>query len=168
MVGGGGKSTTPNTGESAQQAPPAEGQQHLAKTNFVFFKDHIYWFMRDTEREAERQAEGEAGSLRGAWCQTRFQDPGVTPWADAQPLSYPGAWGPTLPSHTECKTPASRGEYIESMGFFSPDYLVFQFKFFFSPANFFFYQLFLKSFLTFIFTVTFYPFIVFNFIFLYL
>ena len=26
----------------------------------------IYLFMRDTEREAETQAEGEAGSLRGA------------------------------------------------------------------------------------------------------
>ena len=32
----------------------------------IFFKDFIYLFMRDTEREAETQAEGEGGSLRGA------------------------------------------------------------------------------------------------------
>ena len=31
-----------------------------------FFKDFIYLFMRDTEREAETQAEGEAGSMQGA------------------------------------------------------------------------------------------------------
>ena len=38
----------------------------------IFFKDFIYLFMRDTEREggrereAETQAEGEAGSMQGA------------------------------------------------------------------------------------------------------
>ena len=30
-----------------------------------FFKDFIYLFMRDTEREAETQAEGEEGSMQG-------------------------------------------------------------------------------------------------------
>ena len=35
---------------------------------FFFNKDSIYLFMRDTEREAETQAEGEAGSTQG------FQD----------------------------------------------------------------------------------------------
>ena len=30
-----------------------------------FFKDFIYLFMRDTQREAETQAEGEAGSMQG-------------------------------------------------------------------------------------------------------
>ena len=30
-----------------------------------FFTDFIYLFMRDTEREAETQAEGEAGSSQG-------------------------------------------------------------------------------------------------------
>ena len=36
--------------------------------------------MRDTEREreAETQAEGEAGSLQGAQYGTRSQDPGIT------------------------------------------------------------------------------------------
>ena len=35
---------------------------------FIFLKDFIYSFMRDThtEREAETQAEGEAGSMQGA------------------------------------------------------------------------------------------------------
>ena len=32
----------------------------------VFFKDYIYLFMRDTEREAETQAEGGAGLMAGA------------------------------------------------------------------------------------------------------
>ena len=32
----------------------------------LFFKDFIYLFMRDTERDPETQAEGEAGSMRGA------------------------------------------------------------------------------------------------------
>ena len=31
-----------------------------------FLKDFIYLFMKDTDREAETQAEGEAGSLKGA------------------------------------------------------------------------------------------------------
>ena len=33
----------------------------------------------DTEREAEAQAEGEAGSLWGARCRTQSQDPGISP-----------------------------------------------------------------------------------------
>ena len=33
--------------------------------SFFFFKDFIYLFMRDTQREAETQAEGEAGSTQG-------------------------------------------------------------------------------------------------------
>ena len=32
---------------------------------FYIFKDFIYLFMRDTQREAETQAEGEAGSMQG-------------------------------------------------------------------------------------------------------
>ena len=38
--------------------------------------------MRDTEKEAETQAEGEAGSSQGARCETWSQDPGITPWAE--------------------------------------------------------------------------------------
>ena len=46
---------------------------------FCFLKDYIYLFMRDREREAETQAEGEAGSVRGAQCGTRSQDSRITP-----------------------------------------------------------------------------------------
>lgn len=37
--------------------------------------------MRDTERQAEPQAEGEAGSMQGAQCGTRSYDSGITPLA---------------------------------------------------------------------------------------
>ena len=53
--------------------------------------------MRDTERDRGRdKAKGEAGSLQGAGCGTRYQDPRTpgsrsNPRADAQPLSHPGA-----------------------------------------------------------------------------
>ena len=42
------------------------------------FEDFIYLFMRDTEREAETQTEGEAGSPREDGCKTRSQNPGIT------------------------------------------------------------------------------------------
>ena len=44
--------------------------------------------MRDTEREAETGAEGEAGSLQGSQCGTWSTDPGShpEPKADTQPL----------------------------------------------------------------------------------
>ena len=48
----------------------------------TFLKDFIYVFMRDTEREAETQAEGEAASLRGALTWAK---------ADTQPLSHSGS-----------------------------------------------------------------------------
>ena len=45
--------------------------------------------MRDREREAETQAEGEAGSLQDAQRGTRSQVSRITPWAEAgtKPLS---------------------------------------------------------------------------------
>ena len=48
--------------------------------------------MRDTERKAATQAEGEAGSLWGNRCGTRswILGSGPEPKADAQPLSHPG------------------------------------------------------------------------------
>ena len=44
-------------------------------------------------REAETQADGEAGFQQGARCRTRSWNPGITPEpkADTQPLSHPGA-----------------------------------------------------------------------------
>ena len=52
----------------------------------IFFK-RFYLFMRDKQREAETQAEGAAGSLQGAWCGTRSQDPGIMPWAEGRHLT---------------------------------------------------------------------------------
>ena len=46
--------------------------------------------MRDTEREAETQAEGEAGSMQGARCGLDPRTPGPCPEAKA---------GAQLPSH---------------------------------------------------------------------
>ena len=50
--------------------------------------------MKDTEREAETQAEGQAGSMQGARCGTWSQDSEITPWAEgsrstAEPLRCP-------------------------------------------------------------------------------
>ena len=54
--------------------------------------------MRDTEREAETRAEGEAVSMQGAQCGTRSQNSRITPWAkaDAPLLSHPGITGKNL------------------------------------------------------------------------
>ena len=48
--------------------------------------------MRDTEREAETQAEGEAGSMQGARCGTQSWVSKIMPQAEdsAKPLSHPG------------------------------------------------------------------------------
>ena len=46
-----------------------------------FFKDFIYLSMRDTQRETETQAEGEASSMQGARCGIRSRNPGITAWA---------------------------------------------------------------------------------------
>ena len=48
--------------------------------------------MRDTQREAETQAEGEAGSMRGAQRGTPSWVSGITPWTEGgtKPLSHLG------------------------------------------------------------------------------
>ena len=48
--------------------------------------------MYEREREAETQAEGEAGSMQGARHGTRSRVSRITPWAEgsAKPLSHPG------------------------------------------------------------------------------
>ncbi|CAK7306681.1 hypothetical protein VULLAG_LOCUS12721 [Vulpes lagopus] len=45
--------------------------------------------MRDTQREAETQAEGEAGPMQGARSGTRSRDSRIMPWAEGgtKPLS---------------------------------------------------------------------------------
>ena len=47
--------------------------------NFVLFFLRFYVFMKDTEREAEIQAEGEVGSLQGG--RTASRDHRIMPWA---------------------------------------------------------------------------------------
>ena len=51
----------------------------VESNKILFFLYFIDLFMRDPDREAETQAEGEAGSLQGAQRGIRFQDPRVTP-----------------------------------------------------------------------------------------
>ena len=51
----------------------------LGSRETLFFKDFYYLFMRDTQREAETQAEGEAGSLWGAQCGTQSHELGIMP-----------------------------------------------------------------------------------------
>ena len=61
---------------------PKHTQAHMY-TSF-FFKDFIYLFMRDTEREVETQAEGEASSTHGAQCRTQSPDSRILPWAEGR------------------------------------------------------------------------------------
>ena len=62
---------------------------------FIFLK-RFYLFIheRHTQREKETktQAEGEAGSMQGAWRGTRSRVSRITPWAEggAKPLRHPG------------------------------------------------------------------------------
>ena len=46
--------------------------------SFFFFKDFIYLFKRETQREAGSR---EAGCLGGAWCRAQSHDPKITTWA---------------------------------------------------------------------------------------
>ena len=61
----------------------------------VFLKNYfIYLFMRDTEGEAETQAEGEADRV---WCGTRSQNPRIMTWAKVrcsitEPPRLPREW----------------------------------------------------------------------------
>ena len=52
----------------------------------------MYLFLRDTQREAKTQAEGEAGSMQGARHGTPSQVSRIMPWAEggAKPPSHPG------------------------------------------------------------------------------
>ena len=59
--------------------------------------------MRDTEREAETQAEGEAGCLQGSRCGTRSQDPRITTWAKGRCLTT------EPPRHPEANLCSFRG-----------------------------------------------------------
>ena len=62
------------------------------KRIYIYFFLRFYLFIHERQREAETQAEGEAGSMQGARCGTRSWIPGShpEPKADTQPLSHPG------------------------------------------------------------------------------
>ena len=72
----------------------------IFKISYLFMYLFIYLFMRHTdwEREAETQAEGEAGSLHRAWFGIRSGIPGSQPElkAGAQPLSHPSILNPWI------------------------------------------------------------------------
>ena len=65
----------------------------FAALTHVFFL--FCFFLRSYLFIHERHTEGEAGSMQGAPCGTRSQDPGITPWAEggAKPRSHPGVPG---------------------------------------------------------------------------
>ena len=48
-----------------------------------FFR-RFYLFIHKRQREAETLAEGEAGSMQEARCGTRYQNSGITPWAEGK------------------------------------------------------------------------------------
>ena len=52
----------------------------------------LFIYSWETHREAETQADREAGSMQGAQCRTQSQVSRITPWAEggAKPLSHPG------------------------------------------------------------------------------
>ena len=69
--------------------PVVQLLDHRVTFFLIFFK---ILFIYSWEKEAETQAEGEAGSMQGNWCGTRSGVSRVTPWAKgaAKPLSHPG------------------------------------------------------------------------------
>ena len=55
---------------------------------FFFFKIlFIYSWKTQREAETETQAEGEAGSMQGAWCGTQSRDSRIMPWAEDRHLT---------------------------------------------------------------------------------
>ena len=64
----------------------------------IFLGFYLFTHERDKERHRDI-AEGEAGSLQGAWCGTQSPDPGFMGTGFTQPLSHPGA-----PGYTGCYT----------------------------------------------------------------
>ena len=70
--------------------------------------------MRDPEREAETQAEGDAGSMQGARCGTRSQDPRVTPRAEGRhPTTEPPGAPNALIFNTDVQTDSGENILVE-------------------------------------------------------
>ena len=54
---------------------------HIVNSSFSSKTFYLFIHERHREREAETQAEGEAGSMQGARCGTGSRDSRITPWA---------------------------------------------------------------------------------------
>ena len=63
---------------------------HFLSSLLFFFKDFMYLFMRDTQREAETQAEGEAGSMQESDVGLDPRTRGSRPERKALPLRLAG------------------------------------------------------------------------------
>ena len=63
----------------------------MKHTIFFFFKI-LFIHERHTQKKAETQAEGDAGSMQGARRGTQPRDSRITPWAEggAKPMSHLG------------------------------------------------------------------------------
>ena len=70
--------------------------------------------MRHREREAETQAAGEAGSLRGARCGTRSRDPGIMPWAEGRCSTAEPPGAPEMPCTTILPKRLSRLQQVHT------------------------------------------------------
>ena len=70
----------------------------------------IYLFVRDTEREAETQAEGEAGSMQGARCGTRSQYPEIMTSAKGRCSTAEPPRHPNIPLLLKSKATLAYGD----------------------------------------------------------
>ena len=65
---------------------------------FLFFlKIYLFMHERHRKREAETQAEREAGSVQEAWCGTPSQDYRIMPWVEGRCLNlWATQWSPKI------------------------------------------------------------------------
>ena len=85
----------------------------IIKKHLLFFFLRFYLFIH--ERHREREAEGEAGSMQGVRCSTRFRIFRITHWAEGgtKPLSHRDCPLLTILSNS---APCSLREYIQYSG----------------------------------------------------
>ena len=81
----------PTTVHKYSLSPHPRQHSFLFLFLWFFFFLRFYLFIHEKHREAETQAEGEAGSMQGVQCRTRSPDVGSCPEPkeDAQPRSHP-------------------------------------------------------------------------------
>ena len=81
---------------------------------FYFFKILFIYYERHTQREAETQAQGEAGSMQGARRGTQSQVSRISHWAEdsAKPLSHQGCLGNFFLNSSCCQPDKEHQNYI--------------------------------------------------------